>query len=58
MSELVDGDPADATESDTDAGGFRCPFCQYVMETDDRYGCPNCLGQGLDHGSPWRSRGQ
>lgn len=27
---------------------FECPFCGYQMETDDRYGCPNCNGEGLD----------
>jgi hypothetical protein len=25
-----------------------CPRCGYEMETDDAYGCPNCLGEGLD----------
>ena len=25
-----------------------CSFCNYDMETDDRYGCPNCNGEGLD----------
>lgn len=31
-----------------DAAVFLCPFCGYRMETDDAYGCPNCLGEGLD----------
>ena len=26
---------------------FICSFCGYRMETDDRYGCPNCLGEGF-----------
>jgi hypothetical protein len=25
-----------------------CEFCGHPMETDDRYGCPNCEGDGLD----------
>ena len=26
----------------------RCPFCGFLMDMDDVYGCPNCLGEGLD----------
>lgn len=26
---------------------YYCPACGYPMETDDRYGCPNCHGEGL-----------
>jgi Zn finger protein HypA/HybF involved in hydrogenase expression len=26
----------------------KCRVCGYQMETDDRYGCPNCHGDGLD----------
>lgn len=26
---------------------FTCPACGYEMETDDKYGCPNCHGEGL-----------
>ena len=33
-----------------DASIFMCEFCGYKMETDDRYGCPNCCGEGLDGG--------
>jgi hypothetical protein len=25
-----------------------CEFCEYEFEGDDRYGCPNCNGEGLD----------
>lgn len=25
-----------------------CPFCGYKHELDDLFGCPNCLGEGLD----------
>lgn len=25
-----------------------CEFCGYRMESDDRYGCPNCCAEGLD----------
>lgn len=32
----------------SDVAVFMCPFCGYRMETDDRYGCPNCEGEGLD----------
>ena len=31
-----------------DAPVFACPFCGYRMENDDAFGCPNCLGEGLD----------
>lgn len=31
-----------------DASVFVCEFCGHRMETDDRYGCPNCEGEGLD----------
>lgn len=30
------------------ASVFRCSFCWYRMATDDAFGCPNCLGEGLD----------
>ena len=27
-----------------------CPFCEYLhCNEDDLYGCPNCLGEGLDN---------
>lgn len=32
----------------TEHDSFTCPFCGYQTETDDVYGCPNCLGEGLD----------
>ena len=44
----------DANRPPADAPVFRCPFCRYPMERDDRYGCPNCNGEGLargDHGA-------
>tara|TARA_R110000751_G_scaffold10300_4_gene37834 strand:- start:341 stop:577 length:237 start_codon:yes stop_codon:yes gene_type:complete len=26
-----------------------CPFCDYIHDNeDDRYGCPNCLGEGSE----------
>ena len=25
----------------------QCGMCGYPMKSDDRYGCPNCLGEGL-----------
>jgi hypothetical protein len=25
-----------------------CVFCEFEYEGDDRYGCPNCNGEGLD----------
>jgi len=31
---------------------YACPFCGYAMATPDRYGCPNCLGEGLDDHAP------
>ena len=31
-----------------DVAFFVCEFCGHRMETDDRYGCPNCEGEGLD----------
>lgn len=31
-----------------DAPVFMCPCCGYKMETDDKYGCPNCYGEGLE----------
>jgi len=24
------------------------PACGYPMDNDDKYGCPNCLGEGFD----------
>lgn len=31
-----------------DAPVFACPFCGYHMANNDAFGCPNCLGEGLD----------
>lgn len=39
--------------STANAAVFDCPFCGYRMEQDDRYGCPNCLGEGLAGESEW-----
>lgn len=30
------------------ASVLACHFCGYQSGTDDRYGCPNCFGEGLD----------
>lgn len=38
----------DKSRQIANASVFVCEFCGYQMETDDRYGCPNCLGEGLD----------
>lgn len=27
---------------------MNCRFCGFEMWTDDKYGCPNCYGEGLD----------
>lgn len=47
------GGRPDSTGSLADAGVFVCSFCGHQMETDDRYGCANCLGQGLECDDPW-----
>lgn len=37
----------DENRQTSDVAVFLCPFCGYQMDTDDAYGCPNCLGEGL-----------
>lgn len=27
----------------------KCMFCEYELDTDDAYGCPNCEAEGLDY---------
>lgn len=48
-----EGEREDADGSVADAAVFDCPFCGYSMEMDDRYGCPNCLAEGLGSDSGW-----
>lgn len=33
---------------------FRCPRCQFELEVDDKYGCPDCEAEGIDRGNRWK----
>ncbi len=48
------GKPGEKTRQAPDAAVCRCPFCGYRMATDDRYGCPNCNGEGFDYSDCWQ----
>jgi hypothetical protein len=39
---------------------MKCKFCQYEMSGDDKYGCPNCMSEGLNstHGGPRKGSGR